>query len=83
INQALIPFIEQPDPLRFPKTMAALDKLYDSLFVLSQLMADQGAKIISWSEGNGFVLMRKQDSLIERGRCFAKENKVYLLMALA
>jgi apolipoprotein N-acyltransferase len=83
INQALIPFIEQPDPLRFPKTMAALDKLYDSLFILSQRVADRGAKIISWSEGNGFVLMSKQDSLIERGKFFARENKVYLLMALA
>jgi apolipoprotein N-acyltransferase len=83
INRALVPFIEHPDTARFKKGFVALGQLHDSLFVLSQKAADAGAKIISWSEGNGFILKQQEKSFLERGKVFAEKNHVYLLMAMA
>ena len=83
VQSALKPFIENPDSIKFANGYKALYRLHDSLFTLSQKAADKGAKIIVWSEGNGFMLSSMQESFIKRGEEFAVKNKVYLLMALA
>ncbi|HEX8277406.1 MAG TPA: nitrilase-related carbon-nitrogen hydrolase, partial [Segetibacter sp.] len=82
VNTALIPFIEDPAPSRFVNAYKAVYKLHDSLFALSQLGADSGAKIIAWSEANGLMPKNLKDAFIQRGEAFAKKNKVYLLMTL-
>ncbi len=83
LNKAFLPFIENPDSTKFPRGFAAMSKLHDSLFTLSQKAAKSGAKIISWSEGNGMVLKSGEQELLQKGMSFAKENKIYLLMAMA
>lgn len=83
VNLALIPFIENPDTVKFNNGYHELHKIYDSLFTLSSKAADEGSKIISWSEGNAFVLKTEEQQLINRGSEFANSNHVYLLMAMA
>jgi len=83
VNLALIPFIENPDTARFRNGYDALYKIYDSLFALSAKAASEGAKIISWSEGNAFVFKNDEQQLINRGTAFANTHHIYLLMAMA
>jgi apolipoprotein N-acyltransferase len=83
VNQAQLPFIETADTTKFKNGYAALRKVNDSLFSLSQQAADQGAKIICWSEANTIAFRFDESGLIERGKNFALKNKVYLLMAMA
>ncbi len=83
VNLALIPFIENPDTIKFSNGYHALHKIYDSLFILSAKAANEGAKIISWSEGNAFVLKSEEQQLLNRGTEFAGVHHVYLLMAMA
>jgi apolipoprotein N-acyltransferase len=83
VNTTLVPFIEDPNPSKFTNGYNAMNKVNDSLFILSQQAADKGAKIIVWSEANGIVPSAMQESFIQRGEIFAKKNKVYLLMAIA
>jgi apolipoprotein N-acyltransferase len=83
ITSAEVPFIENTDTVKFKNGYAAMHKINDSLFVLSQQAADKGAKIIVWSEANALLFTFEDAQLTERGKLFAAKNKVYLLMAAA
>ncbi len=54
--------------------------IVDDLFAKSEIAAKGGAKIIAWSENP--VMIRKEDesSFIERGKRFAKQEQVFLVM---
>ncbi|QEC67200.1 hypothetical protein FRZ67_07790 [Panacibacter ginsenosidivorans] len=80
---SLIPFIEHPDSTKFKITLQTLSNIYDSLFALSKKAADQGAKIIEWSEGSVITWKGNERSFITRSQNFAKENNVDLLIAMA
>ncbi|HMQ32495.1 MAG TPA: nitrilase-related carbon-nitrogen hydrolase [Chloroflexaceae bacterium] len=45
--------------------------------------AGAGARIVFWAEGNGTVLKDDEAALVERGRALAREQGIYLGMALA
>lgn len=83
ISSAQIPFVETMDTIKFRRGYDAMHSINDSLFALSRQAADQGAKIIIWSEANALVFDFEDERLIERGKEFAEKNKVYLLMASA
>jgi apolipoprotein N-acyltransferase len=83
VNATLVPFIEDPGPSKFINGYNAMNGVNDSLFVLSQQAADNGAKIIVWSEANAVMPSAMQDRFIQRGETFASKNKVYLLMTIA
>jgi apolipoprotein N-acyltransferase len=83
VNKALLPFLLTQDSIKFKRGFVALDKLYDSLFILSQKAADAGAKFISWSEGNAFLIKGNDEKILQRGKDFTSLNKVYLIMAMA
>lgn len=83
VNQALVQFIEKPDSSRYPLSFQQMDRLHDSLFSLTKKLAREGAKIISWSEGNGFMLKYQEERMKGRGGQVAKQCQVYLLMAVA
>ena len=83
INAAQLPFVETADSLKFKAGYAALHVNIDSLFALSKLAADSGARIITWSEANAIVFDLDAWPLIRRGSAFAREARVYLLMAMA
>jgi apolipoprotein N-acyltransferase len=82
VGQAEASYIENADTVRFRNTVAAIRAVNDSLFALSQLAVDRGARVVSWSEGNGIGWKVEEGSLIQRGQRFAAQNKVYLLMTL-
>jgi apolipoprotein N-acyltransferase len=82
VGQAEANYIESADTVRFRNTAAEIRAVNDSLFGLSQQAADCGARIISWSEGNGIGWKADEALLIGRGQRFAARNKVYLLMTL-
>jgi apolipoprotein N-acyltransferase len=82
VGQAEASYIESADTVRFRNVVAAIRAVNDSLFALSQLAVDQGARIVSWSEGNGIAWKAEEGSLVQRGQWFAARNKVYLLMTL-
>ncbi len=83
INLAQIPFIETADTVKYKTAYHALEKINDSLFVLSEQAAREGAKIITWSEANAIGFSFDEKRLMERGKFFAARNHVYLLMAIA
>jgi len=51
--------------------------------VRTEREARAGARIVFWGEGNALVLKEDEDDLIRRGRLLAKDNGIYLGMALA
>ena len=82
VGQAEVSYIESADTVRFRHAVAAIRAVNDSLFALSQLAVDRGARIVSWSEGNGIGWKAEEGSLVQRGQRFAARNNVYLLMTL-
>ncbi|HEV3414273.1 MAG TPA: nitrilase-related carbon-nitrogen hydrolase [Puia sp.] len=82
VGQAEAAYVETADTVRFGHVAAAIRAMNDSLFALSQRAVDRGARIVSWSEGNGIGWAAEGAGLVEKGRRFAAQNKVYLLMTL-
>ncbi len=80
---ARISFIESEDTVRFKVGFAALLQIEDSLFALSELAVQKGARLICWSEGSAIIFRRQQADLLHRGTIFAMQNRVYLLMSIA
>ena len=83
ITRAELPFIETADSAKFSNGWKAMKRINDSLFSLSQIAADKGAKIITWSEANALLFKKDEQAFIERGKEFGRRYQVYLLMAMA
>jgi len=82
LNLALSAFVEDPLNKKFERTHAALESFQDSLFLMARREAKAGARIISFSEALMFTVKPKEDSLIEKGKAFAMNNNVYLLLTM-
>ncbi|MEO7988513.1 MAG: nitrilase-related carbon-nitrogen hydrolase [Chryseolinea sp.] len=82
-SKAFLAILENPDTLKFPKSMKALKNTSDSLFLFSKRAANQGAQIVSWSEASCLIFPDQEKSLIEEGRKVAEEKQIYLLMTYA
>jgi apolipoprotein N-acyltransferase len=81
-NRAMVPFIEDPFADKFKNTGRALKANLDLLFGKTVQMADEGAKIIVWSEAIGFIINSQEDAVIERAKALAKNKQIYLFMSL-
>jgi apolipoprotein N-acyltransferase len=55
----------------------------DSLLAHAALEARAGARVVFWGEGNARVFREDEGDLIERGRTVARDNGIYLGMALS
>ena len=82
VGQAEANYVETADTLRYSRATAQIHAVNDSLFRLSQRAVDDGAQIVSWSEGNGIGWSTEEAALVQRGQQFAAHNRVYLLMTL-
>jgi apolipoprotein N-acyltransferase len=82
-NKVFVEVIENPDSLKYPRTMAAIYQFDDSLFSLTQSAADKGAQLILWAEANTIIYPRHELGLIEKGKAVARKKNIYLLMAYA
>lgn len=60
-----------------------LRPLDDELFARSERAADLGAEVVVWPEIATLVMLEGEAPLAERGRAFARERGVILLMAYA
>jgi apolipoprotein N-acyltransferase len=80
---ARIAFIESEDTVRFKTAFHSMLNIEDSLFILSERAVKRGASLICWSEGSAIVFPCQQSDLIRRGRLFAAQNRIYLLMSVA
>ena len=78
----LIAFIENPDPIRFQRSLVVIQRQQDSLFSLSERAVARGAGLVMWSEGSALLLKRNEGALFRRGQAFAARHRVYLLMAV-
>ncbi|NJM06712.1 hypothetical protein HC891_11790 [Candidatus Gracilibacteria bacterium] len=75
-------FFQNPDDPRFAPVHTEIARINDELFALSRREAQAGAQIVAWSEANTFVLKRDEAALIARGQQLAREEGIYLLMAI-
>lgn len=83
VNEALLQFIENPDSTKFPLGFRQLALLHDSLFLRTTTLAKRGARLITWSEANGFLLKNQEEEFKRRGQQLAHQYQIYLLMPVA
>jgi apolipoprotein N-acyltransferase len=82
-SKAFLSILENPDTLKFPKSMKALKNMSDSLLMYTSQAADHGAQLVSWSEASCLIFPHQEKNLIEGGKKTAMEKKIYLLMTYA
>lgn len=82
-SRAMAPFIEDPFSDKFKNTQRAMKANLELLFSKTAQMADEGAKIIVWSEAVGFIINTQEDEVLERAKALAGEKQIYLFMSLA
>lgn len=80
LNNALARFIESP--LEYQKSLETLVSFQDSLFRVASREAHAGAKLIVFSEALMFTIKPLESDLIIRGRKFAQEHNVRLLLTM-
>lgn len=71
-----------PGPAGMPAP-SVLARNEDELFARSRLAASRGASLIVWNEAATLVSPSNERALIERGRQFARDHRVELVMAYA
>jgi len=81
-NKAMAPFIENPFAQKFENSRKVMDANLDYLFQKTAEAADQGAKIVVWSEAIGFIINSQEDSIIQRAKILAREKDIYLFLSL-
>jgi apolipoprotein N-acyltransferase len=69
--------------LKWDTIFAKASVASDDLLRLSARAARAGAKIVLWTEGRALVSKQDEAALIERGRQLARQEQIYLGMALA
>lgn len=83
LNRAMPPFFADPFAKKYQNTRAEMDQQLNYLFEKSVQLADQGVKIVAWSEAIGTVFDREEQSIIDKGQQLASEKSIYLIMGLA
>ena len=78
-----IAFFNNPEDPKFALVHEKLDHFHDTLFALSQNEVDGGAKIVVWGEAAAKIFLDERDEFIQRGKEFARNNQVYLLLGVS
>lgn len=81
-NRAMVPFIEDPFAGKFKNVRREINANLGLLFDKTRQLADQGAKIVVWSEAIGLTLNTWEDSVIDRARKMAEDEQIYLFISL-
>lgn len=71
-----------PTPAALPDLQAWFDRIQERLLTETRKLADNGAKIVVWSEGNGVVWKAQEAHWIERILELAKEKQIYVVAAV-
>lgn len=70
-------------PVDAEKARESLAAITDDLLRRAEREARAGARLVLWGEGNAPVLKADEAALVERGQRLARDERVYLAMALA
>jgi len=81
-NKAMIPFIENPADDKYKRTLETLEGNLELLFQKTALLADEGAKIVVWSEAISLIINNQEESVIQRAKELAREKGIYLFISL-
>lgn len=82
LNKALIQFVERPFDPKYAGSLRAMDHFQDRMFQRAQTEVDGGAKLVAFSEALMFTVKPIEDSLIAKGRKFARDNQVKILLTM-
>ena len=83
INKGFSAYLSDPNHEKFNRVQDSRALIFNKYLKASIQAANQGAKIITWSEAAIFDLKNQEDVLIERAAAFARDNKVYFLYPVA
>jgi len=81
MNRAFIEFLKDPDRDEYRPIKDTMRRSNDRVFEESEKAVQKGSNIIVWSEGLGVSMIDDKDDLIQKGRSFARDNNIYLLLA--
>lgn len=70
------------DPDRIEDLRTYMLDQFDELFALTRREAEAGAKLVFWAEMSGLVFSDDEPQIIARGQAMARDEGIYLLMAL-
>lgn len=76
-------FFADPHQVEYIIVFDEIDDLLNRYLEQSNMLAKQGAKLITWSEGAVMQIKENEEELKTKGSEFAKENEVYLFMPVA
>jgi apolipoprotein N-acyltransferase len=82
LNKGLIKFVEKPFDPAFAESQKALSDFQDQMFHIADREAAGGSKVIVFSEALMFTFKPIEDSLINKGRRFAKKRNVTLVLTM-
>jgi apolipoprotein N-acyltransferase len=83
LNKAIAAFVENPSPVKYADTYTAFDLFQERLFVEADNLAQAGVKVISFSEAMFFTVKPFENKLIEKGKHFAREHHVFMILPIA
>lgn len=75
-------FTLDPYDLMYKDVLVAISKLHENLFTITRQEARSGAKIITWSEGNGLMLKSDEQDFLEQAQQLAREEDVFLAIPM-
>jgi len=83
LGPAMQDFFAYPAGEKYIATRSLLSRIEARAFDQGARAVEQGAEIVSWFEGQFYTFTDQEEALIERGRQFAREQGVSLLMPMA
>ena len=83
LGPAMLAFIETPDAPGFKSTRDTLRRIENESFELALKAVEEGADLLSWYEGQFFVLESDEARLIGRARAFARQHRLMLFTPMA
>ena len=83
IMKAMPEFLKDPKNVKFKDSYIELERIADRLIEYTEREAQNGAKVIAWSETNLYVFQMDESKIMERIRAVAINEKVTILASMA
>lgn len=82
-NEAMTDFLESPFQDKYQHSRAVIHSINDSAIAMAETAAFDGAKVITWFEGQFYSFDNEEVELIKRMQAFAAQHHVTLLVPMA
>lgn len=80
---AMIAYAENPTDTKFDPVRSVNEEIISNLYITSQKAVEQGAKIISWSEGIVLTTKPEETKYIQAAKDFAKKQDIWFFFPMA